>query len=68
METSELVALSIGGFIVILVIAYNVIASATNANSILKIQRMQLFILKEMALKNGVEPEKLDAIIEKHNV
>ena len=55
-------------FIINLVIIYNIIQSATKSNQLLNLNRAQVELLMEMALKNGVEPHKVREIIEKHNV
>lgn len=53
--------------VIFIAIWYNIIQSATKSRSILKLHRMQVEILKEIALINGVPPEKIDAIIAEHN-
>lgn len=54
--------------VIVIAIWYNIIQSATKSRSILKLQRMQVEILKEIAIINGVPADKIDGIISEHNV
>jgi hypothetical protein len=67
MESSEIIALALIVLAINLWIIYNIIQAATKSKSILKLQRMQVELLKEIALKNGVAAERVSEIIETHN-
>ena len=67
MESSEIIALALIVLAINLWIIYNIIQAATKSKSILKLQRMQVELLKEIALKNGVAAERVREIIETHN-
>jgi hypothetical protein len=45
------------------VILYNIVASASRSQKLARMQAMQIKILKEIALKNGVDPQKIEDII-----
>ena len=66
-SSDSMLLLWIFGIIIWFAIVWNIIASATRSRSIMKLQRMQVELLKEIALKNGVEPDKIDGIIAEHN-
>lgn len=53
-------------FVVSLFILYSIIRSATKANESSKLLKIQVELLQQLALKNGVEVEKLNQIIDKH--
>jgi len=46
-----------------LIVWYNIIRSATKSSSIMELNKMQVKLLKEIALKSGVTPEEVDKII-----
>lgn len=65
--TNEIVFLGIAAFVLSLVILHFIIQGATKSKSILKLQRMQVELLKEIAIKNQVDPARVNEIIEEHN-
>jgi len=67
MDNSNEILLYILGAAISFAIFWIIIATASRSRVIMKLQRMQVEILKEMALKNGVSPDKIDSIIAEHN-
>ena len=65
MEDEQILQIVIGSTIFLLII-YQIIQSATRSVNIRNLNRMQVDLLKEIALKKGVEPEKIEEIIKKH--
>lgn len=60
---SNFVAATLFVLLIWSVILYYIIASASRSRNIARIQGMQVKILREIALKNGVDPGKIDDII-----
>ena len=65
--TEGIIVLGLIVLAIILWINYAIIEAATKSKSVLKLHRMQVELLKELALKSGVDEEKVNEIIEKHN-
>ncbi|HLF45539.1 MAG TPA: hypothetical protein VI548_03900 [Chitinophagaceae bacterium] len=65
--TEQILFIAAAALVFSLIIIYLIIQSATKSSSILKLQRMQVELLREIALQNGVEAEKVNEIISKHN-
>ena len=53
--------------LVYFVILYLIIEAATRSRRIMNLQRMQVDLMREIALKGGVEPERINEIIERHD-
>jgi hypothetical protein len=48
--------------IVFFAIWYNIIRSASKSYAVIQLQKIQIKLLKEIALKNGVEEKKVEEI------
>ncbi|HEY2720822.1 MAG TPA: hypothetical protein VGI82_03800 [Chitinophagaceae bacterium] len=62
-DESTLPFLYIIGFFVWLIILFQIIRSATKAKAIVGLMKVQADLLKEIALKNGVEQERIEEIL-----
>ena len=62
-DTSNLPAIALFSLLVWAIILYNIVASASRGQKLAKMQAMQIKILKEIALKNGVDPQTIEDII-----
>ena len=62
-DTSNLPAIALIVLSVWAVILYNIVASASRGQKLARMQAMQIKILKAIALKNGVDPQKIEDII-----
>jgi hypothetical protein len=66
----DILGMSDGGFIILTIVIaiilfavwYNIIRSASKSYAIVQLQKMQVKLLKEIALKNGVDEKKVDEI------
>jgi hypothetical protein len=64
---SSTIAVVICAILIFLFILYQVIKEATKSRFLIKMQRMNIELLSEIAKKLGVEDEKVNEIINKHN-
>ena len=62
-DTSNLPAIALFVLLVWSIILYNIVASASRGQKHARMQAMQIKILKEIALKNGVDLQKIEDII-----
>ena len=62
-DSSSILPMTLFGFLIWSVILYYIIASASRSQKIARMQRMQVKILKEIALKNGVDEQKINDIV-----
>jgi hypothetical protein len=67
MDNTTLLAIAGVGLIIWGAILYIIIRSATSSKFSLKLQRMQVELLQEIALKNGVDTKRIQEIIQYHN-
>ena len=67
MDNSNDILLYLLGAAIGFALFWIIIATATRSRIIMKLQRMQVEILKEIALKNGVSSDKIDSIVANHN-
>jgi len=66
--TSGFTAIALFVLLIWTVVLYNIIASASRSQKIARMQRMQVKILKEIALKNGVDQQRIDDIVSEKTV
>lgn len=57
---------ALGMFVLGLIIIYSIIQSATKSTDNNKLLRMQVALLVQLAIKAGVEKEKVNEIIDNH--
>ena len=67
-DSTTIIVLSILALGITLGIMYAIIQSATKSRMILNLQRVQVELLQEIALKNGVEAERISEIFAEHNI
>ena len=67
-DSTTIIILSILALGITLGIMYAIIQSATKSRMILNLQRVQVELLQEIALKNGVAAERISEIIAEHNI
>ena len=65
LDSTTIILLSIVSLGITFGIMYVIIQGATKSRMILKLQRMQVELLTEIALKNGVEAKRIFEIIAK---
>ena len=62
-DAGSVVAISLLTLLAWAFVLYYIIAGASRSQNIVRMQRMQVKILKEIALKNGVDEQKINDII-----
>lgn len=67
MEQNNILLSIFFSFFLGLIILYWIIQSATKSNEHIKLLKIQIRILQEIALKSGVEQEKLNDIVDKNS-
>jgi len=65
MDASLVVTIAVVSMIIWGFVIHYIISSASRSQNIAKLNIMQVKILKEIALKAGIDPEKIEAIINK---